>query len=106
MRGNSVQLLPEAADASLNISYTNIYQDVSELETRAFDCAQLDNMESGDTLFIKHKNTLSYTTETEEGMTPGKTFYVLSAPLRFQPGRDLCRLPAENGRAQIHHCLE
>ncbi len=73
-RGNPVQLLPEAADANLNISYTNIYQDVSELETRAFDCAQLDNMESGDTLFIKHKNTLSYTTETEEGIRLEKRF--------------------------------
>ncbi|MDZ7796404.1 MAG: membrane protein insertase YidC [Candidatus Marinimicrobia bacterium] len=72
--GDPVQLIPEDASANLNISYTNIYQDVSDLENRAFDCAQLDNMESGDTLFVKHKNTLSYTIETEEGIQLEKRF--------------------------------
>ena len=72
--GNPVQLIPQDASANLNISYTNIYQDMSELEARAFDSPRLDDLNSGDTIFVRSKSLLSYTVETEEGIRIEKRF--------------------------------
>ena len=72
--GNRVRLLPAEAKANLNIEYTNLYQDPSNLEYIAFDCPRVERLANGDTLFIENETTLSYTALTPEGIKVEKTF--------------------------------
>jgi YidC/Oxa1 family membrane protein insertase len=72
--GGKLHLLPEDAGANLNIKYTNIYQDPSDLEFIAFDCARLDSYEDGDTLWVQGETTLTYSTLTNDGIKVEKTF--------------------------------
>ncbi len=74
LEGNRVRLLSPGADANLNIEYTNLYQDPSNLEYIAFDCPRLDRFADGDTLFIEGETTLAYTAISAEGIKIEKTF--------------------------------
>ncbi|MEA2077272.1 MAG: membrane protein insertase YidC [Candidatus Marinimicrobia bacterium] len=72
--GNNVHLLPVEAGANLNLEYTNLYQDVSNLEYIAFDCPRLDRLSDGDTLWVEGETSLSYNTLTSDGIKIEKTF--------------------------------
>ncbi|MCK4531045.1 MAG: membrane protein insertase YidC, partial [Candidatus Marinimicrobia bacterium] len=72
--GNRIRLLSPEADANLNIEYTNLYQDPSNLEYIAFDCPRLDRFADGDTLFVEGETTLAYTAISPEGIKIEKTF--------------------------------
>ncbi|MCF7831970.1 MAG: membrane protein insertase YidC [Candidatus Marinimicrobia bacterium] len=72
--GNRVRLLLPEADANLNIEYTNLYQDVSNLEYIAFDCPRLERLTDGDTLLIEGETTLSYSALPPDGIKIEKTF--------------------------------
>ncbi len=72
--GNRVRLLPAEAKANLNIEYTTLYQDPSDLEYIAFDCPRIDRFADGDTLFVEGETTLSYTAMSPEGIKIEKTF--------------------------------
>lgn len=72
--GENLQLLPIESGANLNIEYTNLYQDPSDLEYVAFDCARLDNYKDGDTLWVDGETTLTYSTQTADGIKVEKTF--------------------------------
>lgn len=72
--GNRVRLLSPEANANLNIEYTNLYQDPSNLEYIAFDCPRIDRFTDGDTLFIEGETTLAYTAISAEGIKIEKIF--------------------------------
>ena len=85
--GGNLHLLPVDADANLNVEYTNLYQDPSNLDLIAFDCAQLDNYRDGDTLWVDNTVTLTYTTLTQDGIKVEKTFTFY--PDRYDFGLDV-----------------
>lgn len=72
--GGNLHLLSEEAGANLNVQYTNLYQDASDLELIAFDCKQLDNYNDGDTVWVDNKKTLTYTALSQDGIKVEKTF--------------------------------
>ena len=72
--GNRVRLLSPEADANLNIEYTNLYQDPSNLEYIVFDCPRIERFADGDTLYIEGETTLAYTAMSPDGIKIEKTF--------------------------------
>ena len=54
--GGNLHLLPVESGPNLNVEYTNLYQDPSELEYIAFDCPALDSYKDGDTLWVETKH--------------------------------------------------
>ncbi len=74
LNGGRVRLLLPEADANLNIEYTNLYQDPSNLENVAFDCPRIDRFSDGDTLFVEGETTLIFTALSAEGVKIEKTF--------------------------------
>lgn len=84
LNGNSLNLLPLDAAANLNISFTNIYQDESNLDYIAFDCPELDNMVWGDTIFIDYERTLTFNTQTKDGVKIKKVFTFFPDRYDFQ----------------------
>lgn len=72
--GENILLLGPESEANLNLEYTNLYQDPSNLEYLAFDCPRLDNYNDGDTLWIENETTIAYSVLTQEGIKIEKTF--------------------------------
>ena len=82
--GNRVRLLSPEANANLNIEYTNLYQDPSNLEYIAFDCPRIDRYSDVDTLFVDGETTLTYTALSAEGVKSEKTFTFYPDKYDFQ----------------------
>ena len=72
--GDNLQLLPIEAGANLNLQYTNLYQDPSDLEYIAFDCSRLDNYSDGDTLWVQGETSLTFSALTQDDIKIEKTF--------------------------------
>jgi len=72
--GKNVRLLGPESDANLNVEYTNLYQDLSNLEFIAFDCPRLDNYNDGDTLWVDNEINIAYSVLTQDGIKIEKTF--------------------------------
>lgn len=72
--GSNVFLLAPDAGANLNIEYTNLYQDASNLEFVAFACPRLDRLADGDTLWIENETTIAYSVVTDDGIKVEKSF--------------------------------
>ena len=72
--GQKLQLLPLESGPNLNLEYTNLYQDPSDLEYIAFDCARLDNYADGDTLWVQGETTITFSTVTQDDIKIEKTF--------------------------------
>lgn len=72
--GQNVRLLNSESNANLNVEYTNLYQDPSNLEYLAFDCPRLANYADGDTLWVDSETNISYTVLTRDGIKIEKLF--------------------------------
>lgn len=87
MNGEPLHLLRESEAANLNIVYTNVYQDISSLETLAFDCPEIERLQSGDTLRIDRPTSLNFRAWTAEGIRVEKKYTFI--PDRYEFTLDL-----------------